>query len=192
MVRFDGENEINRRLWFAYLYWARNEVRYPASESPKELKALVDEPANRIPDDISASLKTIVFSCFALEYRLRQVLKALNVEYPNKEPFGPFFNKFWSRLSSTIRLDGEGYCKQPNDWGAIESELKSLIKMRNDIAHANYRETIQFFSAFKNPMGRARELYNAVVDAIRIVNQGTGYDTRGENEIAAYFRPLKV
>jgi hypothetical protein len=42
------------------------------------------------------------------------------------------------------------------------------------------------------PASIALEHYNAVIDAIRLINEGTGYDARPAQELAEYFEPLKV
>lgn len=192
MIRYDGETDEDQKLWQTYLYWARQEARYPCTDPPIESMAIVDDSEKRIGDDIAAALRTIVFSCFALEYRLKRTLKALNVQFPQKEPFSLFFGQFWNRLSKKERLDGNGKCGPPSEWSLIEPDLKSLIGRRNEIAHANYSETVQFISAGLDPVATARKFYNAVIDAIRLVNQGTGYDVKGPEELKEYFRPLRV
>ncbi len=192
MVTFDGDTESDRKLWHTYMYWARRNARLPQGHKPSESQAIVDDPANRVSDEISAAIQTVLFSCFALEYRLKRVLKALNVSFPDKETLTPFLNRFWERLRNKNRLDSTGFCKPTSDWSSIEPELKYLIELRNDIAHANYEETIKFISGGSDPMTEARKLYNMVVDAIRLVNQGTGYDIRSEDELKKYFQPLKV
>ena len=192
MIRYDGETDEDQKLWNTYLYWARQEARFPCTDPPTEPRAFIDDHEKRIGDDTAATLRTIVFSCFALEYRLKRTLKALNVQFPKKEPSGDFFRQFWNRLSKKERLDGKGKCGPPSEWSLIEPGLKSLIGLRNDIAHANYSETVRFISGCLDPVATAREFYNAVVDAIRLVNQGTGYDVKGPEELKEYFRPLRV
>jgi hypothetical protein len=193
VVRYDGQNASDSRLWHAYLHWARKEARFPAPDIPADLQAMVDDPASRISDETAAALRAVVFSCFALEYRLKRVLKTFNIPFGEREPFGKtFLPRFWKRLSQSQRWDGAGNCAPPPEWVDVEPHLRRLINIRNDIAHANYEETLQFISAGAKPVDKARELYNAVVDAIRLVNQGTGYDARAPKELQEYFRPLKV
>ncbi len=137
MVTFDGDNELDRKLWHTYVYWARKNAQSQQKDQPPKSEVIVDDPENRVSDEISAAIQTILFSCFALKYRLKRVLKVLNVSYPEKETFGPFLKKFWIRLANKNRLDSTGYCEPPADWSSIEPQLESLIQLRNNIAHAN-------------------------------------------------------
>ncbi len=192
MITFDGDSESDRKLWHTYVYLARKNALFPQEVNPYGSKAIADNPTNRVNETISSAIQTILFSCFTLEYRLKRVLKKLNISFPEKKTLGPLFDKFWYRLRNTNKLNSTGFCQPPPDWSSIESDLKSLIKLRNNIAHANYDETIQFIAGSSDPMTEARKFYNIVVDAIRLVNQGTGYDPRPEDELKKYFQPLKV
>lgn len=42
------------------------------------------------------------------------------------------------------------------------------------------------------PIKMARRYYNSVVDALRLINIGTGYETRPDEEVKEYFKPLRV
>ena len=42
------------------------------------------------------------------------------------------------------------------------------------------------------PSESARHFYNAVVEAIKLVNIGTGYETDPRDEVDRYCEPLKV
>jgi hypothetical protein len=193
MVTFDGVEEEDKRLWYTYMYWARQEALSLGFETSTEPQALVDDPNRRLPEGQSISLRTMLFSCFALEYRLKRILKALKVPFDEEsETFGPFCKKFWRRLESAERLDKKGKCTKPPEWAEVEEKLRDLIDIRNKIAHANYEKTLQYFSGKKISKERARELFNAVVDAIRILNQCTGYDVRPTDEVKEYFRQLKI
>lgn len=192
MITFDGDNKSDIKLWHTYMYWARKNALFQQKVNLSSSKVIVDDPSNRVEEEISAAIQTILFSCFTLEYRLKRVLIALNVFFPPKETFGPFLDNFWKRLINTSKLKLAGFCRPPSEWSSIEPDLKSLIKLRNNIAHANYNETIQFIAGTSDPMTEARRFYNVVVDAIRLVNQGTGYDPRPPDELEKYFQPLKV
>ncbi len=191
MPTFDGDTPRDRKLWHTYLYWARERASTSASGVPAR-GVIVDEADNRVDATISKALQAILFTSFALEYRLKRVLISLNVPLPQKETLGLLLDKFWGRLASVPRLDGQGSCLPPSDWSTIEPQLKRLVKLRNDIAHANYTDTLQFLSPTSSPTEEARDLYNAAVQAIRLVNEGTGYDTRSRKELDDYFEPLKV
>lgn len=104
----------------------------------------------------------------------------------------PFLKQFWGRLRAVPRLDGCGNCSAPAGWQGLEPHLERLVELRNNIAHANYTETLNSLALGANPEQQARDFYNHVVDAIRLVNEGTGYDTRSKVELDEYFRPLKV
>jgi len=191
MATFDGDSQDDKKLWHTYLYWARER----AMASPSAIPApgvFVDDPVNRVDSSIGKSLQTILFSSFALEYRLKRVLICMNVSFLKKETMGPFLKKFWSRLRAVVRLDGCGNCSVPTSWQGLEPHLRRLIDLRNNIAYANYMETLNFLSEATNPEQQARNYYNYVVDAIRLVNEGTGCDTRSNKELDEYFKPLKV
>ncbi len=191
MPTFDGDTPADRKLWHSYVYWARERASMSASAVPAR-GAIVDDAGNRVDATISKALHAILFTSFALEYRLKRVLISMNVPFCQKETFGPFLNKFWGRLASVTRLDGQGSCLPPSDWLTIEPDLKRLVKLRNHIAHANYTDTLQFLSQTSSPTEQVRDLYNAAIQAIRLVNEGTGYDTRSRKELDEYFEPLKV
>ena len=191
MATFDGDSQDDRKLWHTYLYWARERAMTSSSAVPVQ-GVIVDDPVNRVESSISRSLQAILLSSFALEYRLKRVLICMNVRFRKKETLGPFLEKFWSRLRTVVRLDGRGNCSPPASWERLEPHLKRLVDLRNDIAHANYTETLNFLSANVDPQQQARDFYNYVVDAIRLVNEGTGYETRSKEELDEYFGPLKV
>lgn len=89
------------------------------------------------------------------------------------------------------RLDKAGKCKKPPEWKECADTLDTLVSVRNAIAHANYEETLRILSATKDPADMARKYYNALIDAIMLINISTGYDTRPCHEIEEYFKPLK-
>lgn len=191
MRTFDGDSQDDRKLWHTYLYWAREQAMTSSSAIPVA-GVIVDDPISRVDSSIGRSLQTILFSSFALEYRLKRVLICMNVSFPKKETMGLFLKQFWSRLRAVERLDGCGSCSPPEGWQGLESHLRRLVDLRNSIAHANYTETLNFLSAGADPQQQARDFYNCVVDAIRLVNEGTGYETRSKEELDEYFGPLKV
>ena len=191
MATFDGDSQDDRKLWHTYLYWARERAMTSPSAIPVP-GVIVDDPVNRVDSSIGKSLQAILFSSFAIEYRLKRVLICMNVVFQKKETLGPFLEKFWIRLRAVARFDGCGNCSPPASWQGLEPHLKRLVDLRNNIVHANYTETLNFLSVGTNPQQQARDFYNYVVDAIRLVNEGTGYDTRSNEELDEYFRPLKL
>jgi len=192
MIRFDGNTSDDVKLWHTYIHWAREKARFGQTKDKATIPAIADDPINRVEDSFSFALQTIVFSSFALEYRLKRVLISMDVKLKSKETLGPLLCKFWPRLSSKNRLDKKGKCSPPTEWNNCLEKLIQLIELRNDIAHANYSETLSSFSGVENPLKMARKYYDSVVDAIRIINIGTGYETRPDEKAKEDFESLKV
>ena len=189
---FVGDTPNDRKLWHTYLYWARERVRSMSQPDVPEAAALVDDPNRRVEASTGKALQAIIFSAFALEYRLKRVLVCMGASFPEKETLKPLLVKFWERLKLIDRWDKSGKCTSPSGWKVIEPVLLRLVELRNDLAHANYKETLQFLSGAANPEQAALQLYNAVIDAIKLVNQGTGIDTTPPEELDRYFEHLKV
>ncbi|GAI15515.1 unnamed protein product [marine sediment metagenome] len=191
-ISFAGDTFEDKKLWGTYVHWALEKARFGQTKSKTTVPAGVDDPINRVDDPFSFALQIIVFSAFALEYRLKRVLIYMHVEFGSKETLYPLLCKFWTRLSDKDRLDKKGKCSPPSEWNNYFEDLKQLVKLRNNIAHANYSKTFSFFSGVENPLKTARKYYHSVVDAIRIINKGTGYETRPDEEAKKDFKPLRV
>ena len=192
---YDGDDPGNVRLWHTYVYWAKQQALQSIRARGGPVKgqpAIADDPANRIDETLSEAIRTIVFASFMLEYRLRRVLAELDVTIQPKTTLGPLLNSFWSRLKETRRIEGEGCCCPPEEWKKCFPVLQRLVRLRNAIAHANYNETLQIFHATDDSVAFALQHYNAVIDAIRLINVGTGNDTRPHDVLVNYFQPLKV
>jgi hypothetical protein len=190
----DGDTPADKALWYTYLYWARDAAYRALKQAPAlDPDVITDDPNRRVDGETAAALQSIIFAAFTLEYRLKRVLRVLQVSYPPKETLGPFLKQFWPRLGSATRFDGGGTCAAPQEWAALERDLNRLVAVRNDLAHANYHDALQFLSESNpSPAAEAARLFNSVVEAIKLINIATGYDTRGRAEIDTYFRPLKV
>ena len=152
--------------------------------------AIVDDAANRISEPVSRALQAVLFSAFALEYRLKRVLLANNICVSPKETLKPCLDKFWSRLAAVPRRDGHGLCLPPDEWAAIKPRLDQLVTMRNKLAHADYTEIVRFLESGQDSEQQAKSFYQAVVEAIKLINLGTGYETRPRDEVNEYFRAL--
>jgi hypothetical protein len=192
MVRFDGDTPDDIKLWHTYLYWARNCARAGLPLDPVAQPAIVDNPANRVDASLSDALQAIVFSAFALEYRLKRALQSMGVPCKSNEKLQTLLGSFWKRLSTVDRLDGKGKCAPPIAWNGCKRKLDSLVTLRNDIAHANYGNTLAYFTDKLDPPAVAREHYHAVVNALMLINIGTGYETSPAALVEEYFRPLQV
>jgi len=192
MIRFDGDTRDDVKLWHTYVHWALEKARFGQTKDKTTIPAVVDDPINRVEDSLSFALQIIIFSAFALEYRLKRVLISMGVEFGSKETLNPLLKCFWPRLSNKNRLDKKGKCLPPTEWNDCFEDLLQLVELRNDIAHANYCEILSFFSGAETPLKKARKYYHSVVDAIRIINIGTGYEIRPDEEAKEDFKPLRV
>jgi len=193
MVRFDGKTDNDIRLWHTYVFLAREPVKSLFAAQPHGKKpAIADDPTNRVKESIAKALQTILFSSFTLEYRMRRVLDELGVILRPNTTLTPLLKNFWIRLAAVDRLDKKGKCLPPPDWRNCESDLKRLVQLRNDIVHADYKDTLRAFSNHGSPESLACQLYNSVVEAIKLINVGTGYDLRSRQHIDTYFDELKV
>jgi hypothetical protein len=191
-VRFEG-GRSDRRLWHTYVFWARRQAMKCEGAITSGTEAISDNPQNRVPDRLSDALSTVLLSSFMLEYRLRRVLEAMGVQVRMRTTLGPLLDLFWNRLATVPRLDGKGHCAPPPEWKRCERTLRDLVGLRNGLAHADYQRTLGGFGKRRRPGTAALKYYNAVVDAVRLINQGTGSDPqRNANQRRSYFEPLKV
>jgi hypothetical protein len=192
-ITFDGDTAEDRRLWTTYVHWARERTQTACGrQTGRDPRVIADDPARRIDASTSAALQAIIFASFVLEYRLKRSFLAMKVPWPPKETLGPFLQKFWSRLSTVPKLAGTGHCAPPPRWQKLAPILANLVRLRNDLAHANYEETLRSLSTMAPPSESARHFYNAVVEAIKLINIGTGYEVGPHDEVDRYFEPLKV
>lgn len=189
-IRFAGNTRDDKKLWHTYVYCALEKARFGQTKDKATVPAVVDDPINRVEDSLSFALQTIVFSAFALEYRLKRILISMGVEFGSRETLRPLLRCFWPRLSNKDRLDRKGKCSEPAEWNNYFEDLTQLVKLRNDIAHANYCERLSFFSGAENPLEMARKYYHSVVHGIRIINIGTGDETHSDEEAKEDFKPL--
>jgi HAMP domain-containing protein len=191
-IRFDGTGK-DIKLWHTYVHWAKNYAESCHGAVRSEIRAIADDPANRVADDLAAALCTVLFASFMLEYRLRRVLDAMGVQLRRNTTLGPLLSCFWSRLGYVERLDGKGRCAAPAEWRRLVRPLTHLVELRNALAHGNYAKTVAAFGKKRRPGTAALKYYNAVVDAVRVINEGTGHDPdRTSAERRRYFEPLKV
>ena len=186
----DGESEEHRKLWYSYLYWAREQAISSGAIAIGE--AIIDDQSIRLPQDLSNSIKIIIFSAFALEYRMKRVLISFGAKLGEKETLGKIYGQFWPRLKDKNRADNTGLCRKPPSWKSIRGSLDKLVELRKIIAHAKYSELANYLRNRDDHLQTAYHYYNTVVDAIRLINQGIGHDTRSEDMLVKYFEPLKV
>jgi len=187
MVTFDGKQDEDRALWQTYVYWVRERLRIPSNPN-----VIADNPIRRLPESTSQALQVVLFSAFALEYRVKSVLTYCSASLKPEEHLKSILRTFWQRLLTTQRIDGAGLVVEPPEWAAVVSRLLELADVRNKIAHANRAEILAFINEGSDPLSRARGLFEAAIDGIRIINEGTGYDSEPHDELVARFDLLKV
>ena len=132
MVTFDGKQDEDRALWQTYVYWVRERLRIPSNPN-----VIADNPIRRLPESTSQALQVVLFSAFALEYRVKSVLTYCSASLKPEEHLKSILRTFWQRLLTTQRIDGAGLVVEPPEWAAVVSRLLELADVRNKIAHAN-------------------------------------------------------
>lgn len=156
--------------------------------------AIIDDPNNRIPEEKDRALQAIIFTAFAIEYRLKRVLQCtgkLRTTSKKEDSLKSLINGFWKRLSTAERFDGRGNCTRPEPsvWTPIQKKLLKLADLRDFIAHARYEDILSYCS--EEPVEqRARDFYINIVEAIKIINVCTGDEQREKDQLDEYFHPL--
>ena len=192
MIGIHGDTEADQKLWQTYFYWARQRAKTCLPSAEPAEGTIVNDPNDRVSEALSNALQSIVFSAFALEYRLKRTLCYMNCMPKKRIMLKELLDKFWTYLAATERKDRQGKCKAPVNWQSCEDKLSELVTLRNKIAHGNYNEILGEFTNEQDAADKAKELYNAVVEAMMLINIATGYNTRTRDEIEAYFAPLRV
>jgi hypothetical protein len=181
-VLFAGDSEQDRKYWNTYVYWLQSKfgrTNIPPDKSPRH------------DDEYSNSLQIILFTAFALEYRLRRVLSCFRVTLRKNTTLSQLLKIFWRRLEGLDRLDNTGKCVEPVEWNGVKSKLEKLLSYRNAIVHANYDYMLENMKQGVL-LAEAKELHNIFIDAMRIINIATGYSRGTEQEVREYFDQLKV
>jgi len=191
-IPYSGEKDEYEVLWHTYLYWARYAPKVKPPPTKKKPKLIIEDPKKRLKPDVDAARRIVVFSCFALEYRLKSVFEVLGVKYRKKDTLGPLLDIFWKKLRMVERRDKKGNCTPPPNWKSIEPKLRELIKLRNNVAHSKREDIIMFLSKYSDPLPYAKSLYNILVDSIEAINVGTGYDNRTESQRRGHYVRLKI
>lgn len=187
--RYSGDSPDDEKLWFAYFASASQAV---VAECPRwkpiGFNELTDPKMN--PDrKLVAAMQSIVGSAFAIEYRMKRVLEVLGVLRKERKSLNELLDCFWCWLSRIRRWDKADLCREPNEWSSLEQKLDELRKVRNDIVHSNREKVLAALG--NDPLNIARELYNTAVEAIKLVNWGTGY-TNDQSASDDYWNRLKL
>ena len=190
MVDVAGRADEDRKLWNTYLFWARAAVDSGTS-SKRGLD--IARPRKRVRATDAKALHAILFTSFALEYRLKRIFEVLGLKPRKRDTLGVLINNFQRRVETATRLDRIDLVRLPPEWSRIHQRLVKLNELRNAIVHGNYAKVIAEVSSRPRALPRlAQTSYNVLVDAIRITNNAIGYDPRTKREGVKYYRRLKV
>jgi hypothetical protein len=189
MHRFDGKTDDERKVWHSYMRIARDRViasgAVPSATRRPEIcnqKLVWDKKARE-------AVQTIVFAAFILEARLKRVLNEMGRPPRKLDGLNNVLTNFWRALSTVKKIGREDACAPPPEWSQIEAQLNELRQLRNLMAHGNLSEVARRLRS-QDAQKKARELYNAVMKAILLVNLGTGYETKSPKDAWQYFAPL--
>jgi len=171
MVNLAGLTARDGQLWHTYLFWARAAID-PQTSSNTQLE--IAQAKNRLNERQGMALQAIVFSAFALEFRMRRLLEDLGAPIRRRDTLGRLLDVFRLRLEAVNQMGSTQRIQLPPEWHRLERRLKRLSNLRNRIAHANYCEVKQLLR--QRPREVAASSFNAVVDFIRITNAAVGYD----------------
>ena len=166
-----GDTREDERLWNSYLYWARSEL----TRSSHGLD--IGEARNRLPGRTSEALRAVVFAAFTLEYRLKRTLLYVGQSPRTGDTLGRLLSNIDVRLAQATCPDGRRIVL-PREWTRVKKNLRKLVELRNEIAHADWTKLSRRLATTRYKRREAKRLYNAVIDAIRILNHAVGYDPR--------------
>src|SRR5687768_8248685 len=102
MPNLAGDTARERRVWNSYLFAARSGADAGTAADP-----LLDiaRAASRLPAGKEQALQEIVFSSFALEYRMRRIFKVLGLSHRERDTLGSLVANFLARVQGAPRLD---------------------------------------------------------------------------------------
>jgi hypothetical protein len=180
-----GRTFGDRRVWNTYLYWARSS--FPAIDPTLQIA----KPENRLTVEQDRALQSIVFTAFVLEYRLKRTFEYVGIAFRRRDGLGTLVAVCRERIEQARTRDGRAIVL-PREWLAVEERLKRLVELRNAVAHADYAKVRSLTRGSKSLGKEARQSYNAVVDAIRILKQAVKDDTRRGRAARQHYDRLKV
>lgn len=184
-----GDTAAEQKLWRTYLFWARDSVAGP-NEFWRGLD--IAKPGSRLSPSAAYSLQAIVFTALALEYRLKRTLESLGVSVRRRDTLGVLLQHFRRRAETAQRFDAKGPVRLPKEWTRIEKRLNALVQARNRIVHAHHHDVIALISNRRQAGRKAKAHYNALVAAIRVINEATGRDMGSSKDRRAYYKVLAV
>jgi hypothetical protein len=180
-----GASDADKRIWNSYVYWARSAFGLPPSD------LAISNPELRLPAEEEKLLHAIVFAVFALEYRLRSVYMLLNLSVRRHDGVMSLLDNLEHRTKGIERKGKQ--ITFPNEWKKVRGNLKKLVELRNHIAHGKRQDVSKLLRDAKPPLkAQAVEGYNALVDAIRIINVAISYDTKTGADLTKYYAKLQL
>ena len=180
-----GVDPVDRRLWNSYVFWARNCFGTPPST------LMISDPDDRISPEKERLLHSLVFSTFALEYRLHSVYETLGLAVRKGDGLWKLLENLERRTNGT-RRNGT-LIVFPDEWKEVRVRLQRLLELRNKIAHGQRGPVTALLGETEPSLAKqAVDGYNAVIDAIRIINVAIAYDTKTGDALSSYYAQLQV
>jgi len=171
-VSLGGTSVREQQLWNTYMFWARQACD-PHTMSNSALE--ITKPRRRVQRSADRFLQSVIFTAFAVEYRLKSVYEVLGISHRNRDTLGVLVRNFQHRVEMAQRLDGTGRVRLPAEWKRIQKKLLKLNEARNQIAHANYQQILGTIPSNGRTARRvAAGYFNAFVDLIRVTHRAIG------------------
>jgi hypothetical protein len=184
-----GSTPEQERLWRTYLYWARSHLD-PKTRSNSQL--YIAKASNRLGQPTSEALQAVILTAVALEYRLRRTLESLNLSVRKRDGLGVLLDTFKGRLESAYCFDNGHPIRLPPEWRQVHRRLKHLVEARNRIVHGKHLDLLRELSNTRKARRRAASYFNALVDAMRIINEAIGRPAPSPPGARQYYKPLKL
>lgn len=186
--RYSGDDVIGEKFWFSYFQCACEPLlrdgrnwRHPQYDSSNEKELGADS-------DLMAALQSIAFSVFALEFRMKRALLVMGAG-KQKAPLEDMIDNFWLWVTGLPRRREPGVCAEPAEWAGVKRLLHDARVLRNKIGHADGNALRRLLGT--DTLRDAVKHHAAVLDAIRLVNWGTGY-TNDKSKSRDYWERLKL
>ncbi len=170
MAEIAGESRNDKKLWFTYLSWPREILK----KYRPHYHAEVDEKNRRFDEKYSDSLKSILFSCMVMEYRIKRTLEYKGIRYRERDTLGTLIGILWTRLQTVNTERTKRECKIPKRWSGFQRRLMHWVGIRNALVHGNYAK-IQRLIPKRKAITEAKGCYNDMVEMIKILNGALEY-----------------
>ncbi len=186
MAGIAGESKGDTRLWFTYLSWPRELLKeyWPYDN------AEVDDEKLRFDKKYSDSLQSILFSCMAMEYRIKRTFEYKGIDFRKGDTFGTLIRILPRRLESVTAERSKRECVMPTEWSALSKRLAHWVEVRNALAHGNYRRVLTLVPKGK-ATAEAKECYNDMVELIEILNGTLEYYRGTKQDFVRHMNRLK-